>query len=722
MASVNPLASAIASAPTLRIIGLVGNFIASRSIKNSAGNAIRLAAGLILAAAIISGSEYGALILAHNFGGSLVIWPPEAIVLALMLGPFRDRPWLMLLVGEITMFATSTMVSQHSIAPLVLLLDRTGGLREAFIYLAVMHFSGGQAVNRSRGLLTLLMAAVVASVAGGAVHAISFHWLYHWPTLQFFITGSASAIVGYTVITPLLLILTNVGEIESINRKTLLRAAGVLTLYCGVCFVVMFQSAYPLLFLIPLSLMAVCYIVDLASVALAVLATAAIAVGCTLVGHGPITLAHGDFKSQLLVLQAFLVIITATTLPIAALMAEHDRLKRSLIAARVDADAANHTKSMFLATMSHEIRTPLNGVLGMAQVIAMDELSPAQRERIGVISRSGQALLSILNDILDISKIEAGKLTLETIEFSLGDTIRSAAQSYESLAKETSLEVKLDVGGAEGVYLGDPTRVRQILYNLMSNAFKFTPHGSITLAAAYGDGVLQLTVSDTGIGIPTEKLDRLFGKFSQVDASTTRKFGGSGLGLSICRELASLMGGTIEVESEEGRGSEFKVRLPMDRISETATADPEHDTPICNDMSTLRVLAAEDNPTNQLVLKTLLQFAEVDVVIVENGAQALEAWSAQAWDLILMDVQMPVMDGPTATREIRRREAEQRLPRTPIIALTANTMSHQIAEYMAAGMDGHIAKPIEADALFQALSSIGDAGELFSLPGLADVG
>jgi signal transduction histidine kinase/ActR/RegA family two-component response regulator len=721
MASVNPLAPAIALAPILGIISLVGKFISETWLNYSAGKAMRLATGLILAAAFISGSECGALILAHNFGGSLVIWPPEAIVLALMLGYFRDRPWLMLLVGEITIFATSTMVSQHSIAPLVLLLDRTSGLREAFIYLAVMRFSGGQAVNRSRGLLAMLMAAVVASLIGGAVHAVWFHWLYHWPTMQFFITGSASALVGYAVLTPLLLILTDIDQIEAINRKTVLRAAGVLALYCGVCFVVMYQSAYPLLFLIPLSLMAVCYTVDLASVALAVLATAAIAVGCTLVGHGPVTLAHGDFKSQLLVLQAFLVIITATTLPIAALMAEHDRLKRSLISARVDADAASHTKSMFLATMSHEIRTPLNGVLGMAQVIAMDELSPAQRERIGVIRRSGEALLSILNDILDISKIEAGKLTLETIQFSLGETMRSAAQSYESLAKETGLEIKLEVGGAEGVYLGDPTRLRQVLYNLMSNAFKFTPQGSITLAAAYGDGILQLTVTDTGIGIPAGKLDRLFGKFSQVDASTTRKFGGSGLGLSICRELTSLMGGTIEVESEEGCGSEFKVRLPMERISLTAADSPENST-ACTDMGSLRVLAAEDNPTNQLVLKTLLQFAEVDVVIVENGAQALEAWSTQAWDLILMDVQMPVMDGPTATREIRKREAEQSLPRTPIIALTANTMAHQVAEYMAAGMDGHIAKPIEADALFQALSSIGDAAELANPSGVADVG
>jgi signal transduction histidine kinase/AmiR/NasT family two-component response regulator len=551
------------------------------------------------------------------------------------------------------------------------------------------------------GVVSFILCAIQALLLNRAVGV---------PLLQSFMSHVTGDTVGYILFTPLVAIFTQVGIWTSFDEVKLLRSTRRLVLYTLALAILFSLRGSMMIYTIPLGLMLIAYIEDLPVVAVALSLTTVIAVLATNFNAGPFQLIT-KHEDRDIALEVFLAIITVTMLPIAASMAEHERLKQSLIVARTEADAANHAKSMFLATMSHEIRTPLNGVLGMAQVIAMDELSPVQRERVAVVRRSGEALLSILNDVLDISKIEAGKLTLEAIEFNLGETMRSAAQSYESLAKETGLEVKLDLGGVEGVYLGDPTRVRQILYNLMSNAFKFTAQGSITLAAAYGDGVLQLTVSDTGIGIPAEKLDRLFGKFSQVDASTTRKFGGSGLGLSICRELTSLMGGTIEVESEEGCGSEFKVRLPMERISETATADPEHDTPICNDMSTLRVLAAEDNPTNQLVLKTLLQFAEVDVVIVENGAQALEAWSAQAWDLILMDVQMPVMDGPTATREIRRREADQRLPRTPIIALTANTMSHQIAEYMAAGMDGHIAKPIEADALFQALSSIGDAGE-----------
>jgi signal transduction histidine kinase/AmiR/NasT family two-component response regulator len=669
---------------------------------------VRTGAYLGLTATLTFCLTYLILAASHLSFDIITLWPVDGLTLGLMIGRMGRRPYLTLVISKLGVLAAG-LCSGH---PLFLSLAVTVlyGTATGVIYHFCKSFDRRDWYSSSKILLRFIMFSGVVSFILCAIQALLLNRAVGVPLLQSFMSHVTGDTVGYILFTPLVAIFTQVGIWTSFDEVKLLRSTRRLVLYTLALAILFSLRGSMMIYTIPLGLMLIAYIEDLPVVAVALSLTTVIAVLATNFNAGPFQLIT-KHEDRDIALEVFLAIITVTMLPIAASMAEHERLKQSLIVARTEADAANHAKSMFLATMSHEIRTPLNGVLGMAQVIAMDELSPVQRERVGVVRRSGEALLSILNDVLDISKIEAGKLTLEAIEFNLGETMRSAAQSYESLAKETGLEVKLDLGGVEGVYLGDPTRVRQILYNLMSNAFKFTAQGSITLAAAYGDGVLQLTVSDTGIGIPAEKLDRLFGKFSQVDASTTRKFGGSGLGLSICRELTSLMGGTIEVESEEGCGSEFKVRLPMERISETATADPEHDTPICNDMSTLRVLAAEDNPTNQLVLKTLLQFAEVDVVIVENGAQALEAWSAQAWDLILMDVQMPVMDGPTATREIRRREAEQRLPRTPIIALTANTMSHQIAEYMAAGMDGHIAKPIEADALFQALSSIGDAGE-----------
>src|SRR4029077_9141871 len=222
----------------------------------------------------------------------------------------------------------------------------------------------------------------------------------------------------------------------------------------------------------------------------------------------------------------------------------------------------------FLATMSHEIRTPLNGVLGMAQAMAGDALSDRQRDRLSVIHRSGEALVAILNDVLDLSKIEAGKLELEQLEFEMGEVARGAYSAFTALANKKGLSFALDIERARGRYIGDPTRLRQILYNLISNALKFTEQGEIRVTAVREDDVLVLSVRDTGLGIPEENLSRLFGKFDQLDSSTTRRFGGTGLGLSICRELAHLMDGDIAVDSRLGEGSCFTLRLNLPRIGD----------------------------------------------------------------------------------------------------------------------------------------------------------
>ncbi|MFI4936641.1 MAG: ATP-binding protein [Caulobacterales bacterium] len=372
------------------------------------------------------------------------------------------------------------------------------------------------------------------------------------------------------------------------------------------------------------------------------------------------------------------------------------------------AQAANEAKSAFLATMSHEIRTPLNGVLGMAQAMAADEMTTVQRDRLDVIRQSGEALLAILNDVLDLSKIEAGRFELEEIEFDLADLMKGAHSAFTAIANKKGLSFDRTVEeGAGGVYRGDPTRVRQILYNLISNALKFTEHGEVRVIALREGDYLALTVTDTGVGIEAERLEALFEKFTQADASTTRRYGGTGLGLAICRELAHLMKGEIRADSELGKGSSFHVILPLPKVGEAQLAPfappppPSAETEAA--MLKIRVLAAEDNTVNQLVLKTLLHQIGVEPVVVENGQAALEAWEASEWDVILMDMQMPIMDGHTAARPIREAEAAKGRVRTPIIALTANAMSHQVQQCAAAGMDGHVAKPIEAARLFEAL-------------------
>jgi len=384
------------------------------------------------------------------------------------------------------------------------------------------------------------------------------------------------------------------------------------------------------------------------------------------------------------------------------------------VKARDAAEAANRAKSAFLATMSHEIRTPLNGVLGMAQAMAADKLTRVQRERLDVVRQSGEALLAILNDVLDLSKIEAGKLELEEAEFDVGELARAAHATFAATAQAKDLGFALKVErNASGVYRGDSVRVRQILYNLVSNALKFTDHGEVKVTVGRVRGSLILTVSDTGIGIAPDNLATLFQKFEQADASTTRRFGGTGLGLSICRDLAELMGGKIEVDSVPGHGATFRATLPLVRLASRQKAAANYATeptaPI--DGRAIRVLAAEDNGMNQLVLKTLLDQVGVEAVMVPDGRAAIAAWEREPWDLILMDVQMPVMDGPTATGVIRAREKAEGRPRTPIVALTANAMAHQVLEYKTAGMDDFVAKPIEASRLYTVIQSALDAGQ-----------
>lgn len=388
---------------------------------------------------------------------------------------------------------------------------------------------------------------------------------------------------------------------------------------------------------------------------------------------------------------------------------ERKAAERALLQATAKAEAASRAKSDFLATISHEIRTPLNGVLGMAQALTGEDLRGSQRRKLDVIRRSGEALLDLLNNVLDLSKIESGKLELEVGVVDMVALSRRAMDACASQVADKDISLECTVAPeAARPYAGDPVRVGQILLNLVSNAVKFTERGSVRLSAAAGNEGLEISVADTGIGIPAEVMPSLFEKFVQADSSTTRRFGGSGLGLAITRELVELMGGTIRAESEVGGGSVFTVRLPL--APTTAEEAPPAGRP-ADQLSPLRVLAAEDNEVNRLVLTTLLEQLGVPVTTVENGQEAVAAWELGGWDVILMDVQMPVTDGVQATREIRLREAACGRPRTPVVGLTANVMRHQIDEYLAAGMDRVLAKPLQFPDLIRALEEVLEGGE-----------
>ncbi len=409
-------------------------------------------------------------------------------------------------------------------------------------------------------------------------------------------------------------------------------------------------------------------------------------------------------------LESFQVLVAIMMLVVASLMTWRQLAVTMIEVRRAQAEAveANKAKSEFLTVMSHEIRTPLNGVLGMAQAMGADELSGRQRERLEVVSQSGQALLAIVNDVLDLAKVEAGKIELENRPFDLEPTIRQAEASFEAIALSKGLSFTSVVDpSAEGRYMGDALRLRQILANLISNAVKFTDAGGISVSARRDGGDLVLIVQDTGPGCTPEHMGRLFKKFEQADVSTTRRFGGTGLGLSICSELSALMGGSIVAEAVEPHGLRFVTRLPLERLSEkgeaiAAVAAAE----AADEGRALRVLAAEDHPVNRQVLTVLLAQAGIVPTIVENGALAVDAWREGQWDLILMDVQMPVMDGPSATAAIRAEEFSEGRDHTPIIALTANVMTHQIEDYRSIGMDAVVGKPIQMDELMRAMARV----------------
>ena len=373
------------------------------------------------------------------------------------------------------------------------------------------------------------------------------------------------------------------------------------------------------------------------------------------------------------------------------------------------AEAASEAKSQFLANMSHEIRTPMNGILGMTELAMQAASVDEQRECLSTIRSSGDALLSILNDLLDLSKIEAGQFEIQDSPFSLRDLVMESGKVFAFRMKEKGLQFESTVvDSLPDVLIGDAWRLRQILLNLLGNAVKFTEYGTIAMSAdtrQEGDQTfLRLAVRDSGIGIPAEKQGQIFEAFRQADLSIARKYGGTGLGLSICLKLVSLMGGKIELESEAGKGSTFSVLLPL-KVSDVQTS---HTSVVVASaqagLRSLNILLAEDNPVNQKVAARLLEKQGHRVTVAANGNLAVEQFKGRPFDLVLMDVQMPEMDGLEATREIRQFEATGKT-RTPIIAMTAQTMKGDRDNCFAAGMDGFVSKPIRLPELWAAIDA-----------------
>ncbi|MGH1414151.1 MAG: ATP-binding protein [Pelagimonas sp.] len=379
--------------------------------------------------------------------------------------------------------------------------------------------------------------------------------------------------------------------------------------------------------------------------------------------------------------------------------------------AKSRAEDANDAKSAFLAMISHEIRTPLNGILGMSTALQEAGLDDTSADMVGVIQSSADALLDLLNDLLDLSKIEARQMELEDVSFNLSKVIREAHKLFGSKASQKGLQFDLEFGaGMRGHVRGDPTRVRQVLSNLLSNAVKFTEAGGISVDTSVEEDVLTMTVTDTGVGISDVGQDQLFQAFKQADTSITRKFGGTGLGLEISRQMCILMGGDLTYAPNKTRGSVFTATMhvtPSEK-SETGQSTTEIGSDAILARRTWRVLAAEDNKTNRKVLELLLKRYNFDLRIVDDGAQLVKAFQADPADIILMDVNMPILCGLEAAARIRVYERAKRMQPVPIIALTANAMTHQVSDYLRRGMDAHVSKPIRREELADCMARLLD--------------
>src|SRR6202158_2223001 len=389
---------------------------------------------------------------------------------------------------------------------------------------------------------------------------------------------------------------------------------------------------------------------------------------------------------------------------------ERKRVEAELREAKANAESASRTKSDFLASMSHEIRTPVNAHMGIADLLAKTALSPEQDKYVQIFRRAGDNLLNLINDILDLSKVEASQLELERTGFSLNDLLEKVTEMVALRASEKGLAMVYEIApGVPNDLVGDPTRLRQVLLNLLGNAIKFTQSGEVTLRVAPDANpsvptALRFTVSDTGIGIPREKLGQVFERFTQADSSTTRRFGGSGLGLTISKRLVELMGGRSWVESEVGKGSvfAFAVRFDISAAVNRATAAPIGAAPEPA-LPALHILLVEDSPDNRTITMAYLEDTPYRVEIAENGDIACKKFTAGNYDLVLMDRQMPVMDGLTATRTIRAWEQANGRPATPIIALTAAALKGDREMCLAAGCTAFLTKPIRQEVLLQAI-------------------
>lgn len=559
-------------------------------------------------------------------------------------------------------------------------------------------YSGGQPLRLAVCFVTVpLVASTLAVLAEHGSAA----------TLQAWLTRYSGKVLGMLILTPLLLSWTD-PQVRSETGFGGGRSHVGSTLASLVCIGLVLQEWYPPLVLLTFPVViAVAWSHGLAGVTLVLSGAGFAGLAATVAGHGAIVDVVTPATSQLAQiqgLQLYLVAMVFASLPLAILLARQKALAQALA-------RSNQARAEFLSVMSHEIRTPMTGVLGMADLLAAEPLTIKQQSFVEAMRASGDHLKAVIDDILDYSRIESGRLVIEPVTFELAELLEQLRSLLDPIAKAQGLALAMSVdSGVPPVLLGDVTRIKQVLLNLIGNGIKFTPAGKVMLRVRVDEGgeqvCLAFVVTDTGIGIAVDKIELLFQPFTQADASTSRTYGGSGLGLAISRRLAEGMGGKLTVKSEPGVGSTFTLFVPLkEAVSASAPAKPRaapvHGRP-------KRILIAEDVDINRAILRTALGKQGHELVFAENGEEAYERARDEDFDLVLMDVQMPVLDGVAATRKIRALAGAR--GRVAIVGLTANVMAQEQGAYLEAGMNECQRKPIDWPALTQAINRYDGGG------------
>jgi signal transduction histidine kinase/CheY-like chemotaxis protein len=558
----------------------------------------------------------------------------------------------------------------------------------------------------------VLMAALPATLGFGVLGALLSTLSFGDKLFDDSIVWVVGDFLGMMIGTPTALLLARFGRYEAGATASAPERA-VLIALVAVVGAIVFSLDEPLLLyvLFPIGLLVIIRL-STPYAALAVLITAFIASGATVTGHGPVAAtAGGDTAKGVLILQTYLTAVVFSAIVLSGVLAQRARaqagLRRALAAARSarrEAVAAAGAKGRFLAVMSHEMRTPLNGIAGHAQILARrDDLTEPVREQLGVISSSSWVLLSLINDVLDYSRSDTGNLRLASGPFSIAEACTRICAIVRPTLEDRPISLRMDVTAARGLFhQGDERRVSQILLNLLGNAAKFTEQGAITVeialkAEAEGRDLIRVSVTDTGIGVAQAQQSLLFQPFTQVDSGATRNFEGAGLGLAISKALVDLMGGQIGLISAPRAGSEFWFEIPLCRTEAPAEvprmAPPVEAPPRAGGY----VLVVDDHPMNRQVAAMILMGAGFEVEHAENGAEALAAVASKTFDVIFMDLHMPVLDGLSACRAIRALGGQA--GRVPIVAMTAAALPEDVERCLAAGMDAHLAKPVDHNQL-----------------------